>query len=210
MAAVVLALVSTACAESGSGQASEPATADESAVPTESAGPSVAPSPSGTPYEYVTSEFQPAFSVDLPAGWIVAERAAEIAQIYQSCSSCPHGGEENGEISIDMTLAGMTVDEAIAVLQGAANLEPGDVAPVEVGELSGLMFTGTRTGLSDVSFQPSGYHSGPFGDPIDVYAVTFGGKTATVFVDPHLAEGDEGEAFREVATRIMESIRITP
>ena len=210
----MLALLSTACAGSGSGEPSESPTPEESAaathsaVATESAGPSVAPSPSGTPYGYVTSEFQPSFAVDLPAGWIVAERAADIAQIYQTCSSCPHGGEENGEISIDMTLADMTVDDAIAVLQDAANLEPGEVAPVEVGELSGLMFTGTRAGTSDVSFQPSGYHTSPFGDPIDVYAVTFGGKTATVFVDPHLAEGAAVEAFREVASQILESIRI--
>ena len=212
----MLAMLCTACAGAGAGQSSAASTAGESAtsgsvIATESAQPSVEPpSPSGTPYEYATSEFQPPFTVDLPAGWIVAERAAEIAQIYQSCSSCAHGGEENGEISIDMTSTGMTVENAIAVLQDAANLEPGEVAPVEVGELSGLMFTGTRTGTSDVSFQPSGYHSSPFGDPIDVYAVTFGGQTATVFVDPHEAEGAAGDAFREVASQILESIRVAP
>jgi hypothetical protein len=211
-AAMLLALFCTACAGAGSGQTSEPTTATQSATATQSvvASQSAQPSASGIPAEYATSEFQPSFVVTLPGGWVVAERAADVAQIYQSCSSCLHGGEENGEITIDLTSADMTVDEAIAVLQTAANLQPGEVAPVEVGELSGLMFSGTRRGPSDVSFQPSGYHSGPFGEPIDVYALTFGGQTATVFVDPHDAEGAAAEAFREAATQILESLHIAP
>jgi len=216
-AAIVLAVLCTACAGAGSGESLNPSTAADSApdtpsvVATESTQASVAPpSPSGTPAEYATSVFQPPFTVALPAGWIVAERHADIVQIFQGCSTCLYDGEENGAITIDMTSAGMTVDEAIATLQDAASLDPGDVVPVELGELSGLMFTGTRSGPSDVTFQPSGYHTSPFGDPIDVYALTFGGKTATVFVDPHEAEGDAGGAFRDAATQIIETIRIAP
>ena len=216
-AAIALAVLCTACAAAGSGESLEASTATESAtvspsvVATESAHTSVPPpTPSGTPAEYATSVFQPPFTLELPAGWIVAERHADIVQIFQSCSTCLYDGEENGAITIDMTSAGMTVDEAITILQEAASLDPGDVVPVELGELSGLMFTGTRTGPSDVTFQPSGYHTSPFGDPIDVYALTFGGKTATVFVDPHEAEGDAGGAFRDAATQIIETVRIAP
>ena len=74
-----------------------------------------------------------------------------------------------------------------------------------------MMFIGTRTELGgDVSFQTSGYHSEPFGLPIDVYVLTFGRKTATVFVDPHQATGTEGEAFMEAAREILESARAQP
>lgn len=216
VAMVILAACLSACADAGQGPSTDTASpletsAPNSAAPTQSAQGSIAPTPSGTPTEYATSEFQPAFTVVLPAGWIVSERTADVAQIYQECAGCPHGGEENGEITFDMTSADMSLDEAIADLQTAANLEPGEVIPVELGELSGKMFIGTRTELGgDVSFQTSGYHSEPFGLPIDVYVLTFGGKTATVFVDPHQATGTEGEAFMEAAREILESARAQP
>ena len=152
VAIVILAAGVSACADAGPGPSTDTASPLEtsvpnSAAPTQSAQGSIAPTPSGTPTEYATSEFQPAFAVVLPAGWIVSERAADVAQIYQECAGCPHGGEENGEITFDMTAADIPVEEAIADLQTAANLEPGEAVPVELGELSGLMFTGTRTEL---------------------------------------------------------------
>jgi hypothetical protein len=214
-AIVILAACASACGDAGPGQSTDTASPIEpsvsnSAAPTQSAQGSIAPTPSGTPTEYATSEFQPAFAVEVPAGWIVSERAAEVAQIYQECAGCPHGGEENGEITFDMTSANMSLEDAIADLQTAANLEAGDVVPVELGELSGLMFTGTRTESADVSFLTSGYRSEPFGLPIDVYALTLGGETATVFVDPHQATGTEGEAFMEAAREILSGVRVQP
>lgn len=216
VAIVLLAAWLSACADTGSGQSRDTASSMESSVaisaaPAPSQASVAAPTPSGTPTEYATSEFQPAFAVEVPAGWIVSERAVDVAQIYQECVECAHGGEENGEITFDMTSAAMSLEEAIADLQTAANLEPGEVVPVELGELSGLMFTGVRSeSAGDVRFQTSGYGSGPFGLPLDVYALTFGGKTATVFVDPHEATGPEGEAFMEVAREILESVRTQP
>lgn len=212
----LLAACLAACTDTGPGQSLDTASPTESSVATSVApkqpanGSMAPPAPSGTPTEYATSEFQPAFTVVIPAGWVVRERAADVAQIFQQCSACPHGGEENGEITFDLTSVDMSLEEAIADLQTAANLEPGEVVPVELGEISGLMFTGTRAGAGEVEFQTSGYHSEPAGLPIDVYAVTFGGRTATVFVDPHQAVGPEGEAFMEVAREILESVLVQP
>ena len=216
VAMVIIGAGLSACADAGPGPSTDTASPIETSIPnstapTQSAQESIAPTPSGTPTEYASSEFQPAFTVVLPAGWIVSERAVDVAQIYQECAGCPHGGEENGEITFDMTSADMSLEEAIADLQTAANLEPGEVVPVELGEFSGLMFTGTRTESGgDVRFQASGYGSEPFGLPIGVYVLTFGGTTATVFVDPHQATGPEGEAFMEAARDILESVHVQP
>jgi hypothetical protein len=171
--------------------------------------PSVAalPAPSGTPREYTTTEFQPAFTVELPAGWTVAERAPEVAQIYQECQTCAHGGEENGEITFDMTSADMSLDEAVADLLKADNIEASAVDSAHVGTLSGKKFTATRAGPPN--FRSSGYHSEPAGLPIDVYVLTVAGKTATVFVDPHEASGSAGQDFMAVAAQILESVRIS-
>jgi hypothetical protein len=143
----------------------------------------------------------------LPAGWTVAERGADVAQIYKECSTCAHGGEENGEITFDMTLADKSVDEAVADLIEADNIQADAAGPVKVGTLSGKRFTATRTG--PVQFRPSGYGSDPVGLPIDVYVLTVAGKTATVFVDPHEATGEAGEGFMGVALQILESVRIS-
>lgn len=169
--------------------------------------PSVAATPSGTPTEYTTTVFQPAFTVELPAGWTVAERAPEVAQIYQECQTCAHSGEENGEITFDMTSADMSLDEAVADLLKADNIEASAVASAQVGTLSGKTFTATRTGPPN--FRSSGYHSDPAGLPIDVYVLTVAGKTATVFVDPHEASGTAGQDFMAVAAQILESVRIS-
>ena len=171
--------------------------------------PSVAaiPAPSGTPREYATAVFQPAFTVELPAGWTVAERAPEVAQIYQECQTCAHSGEENGEITFDMTLADMSLDEAVADLLMADNIEASAVDAAQIGTLSGKKFTATRTGQPN--FRSSGYHSDPAGLPIDVYVLTVARRTATVFVDSHEASGSAGQDFMAVAAQILESVRIS-
>jgi hypothetical protein len=151
--------------------------------------------------------FQPALTVDLPAGWTAAERAPEVAQIYEECKTCEHAGEENGEITFDMTLADMSLDEAVADLLKADGIKASAVEPVHVGTLSGQKFTATRAGPPN--FRSSGYHSEPAGLPVDVYVLTVAGKSATVFVDPHEARGKAGQDFMSVATQILESVQIS-
>jgi hypothetical protein len=167
---------------------------------------SVAGPPSGSPSTYKSTQFEAAFTVDLPAGWIVAERGADVAQIYQECSTCAHGGEENGEISIDMTYADKPLDEAVADLLKAANIKASGVEKIQLGTVSGAKFTATRTGQGEPSFTTTGYHSEAAGLPIDVYVVTIAGKTATVFVDPHEASGSAGDRFMDTARQILESL----
>jgi hypothetical protein len=171
--------------------------------------PSVAAThaPSGTPRVYTTTVFQPAFTVELPAGWTVAERAPDVAQIYQECQTCAHSGEENGEITFDMTSADMSLDEAVADLLKADNIEASAVDSAQVGTLSGKKFTATRTGPPN--FRSSGYHSDAAGLPIDVYVLTVALKTATVFVDSHEASGKAGQDFMAVAAQILESVQIS-
>jgi hypothetical protein len=178
-----------------------------STMPSDTAAPTPVPTPEGTPTEYSTSLFTPAFAVDLPPGWVVSERAADVAQIYQRCDSCPHGGEENGEITLDMSSGDMSVEDVIADLQEAVGMDPAEVTAIEVGELTGMHFVATRSETTDVAFQTSGYHSEPFGLPIDVYALTLGDQTATLFIDPHEAQGTEGEAFMTAAHQILASLR---
>jgi hypothetical protein len=213
--AFIVLMLLAACTGSPSvsspGQPSAPPPSDSppSSRSPGSSTPSVAaiPAPSGRPREYTTTEFQPGFTVELPAGWTVAERAPEVAQIYQECQTCAHGGEENGEITFDMTSAAMSLDEAVADLLNADNIEASAVDSAHVGGLSGKKFTATRAGPPN--FRSSGYHSEPAGLPIDVYVLTVAGKTATVFVDPHEASGSAGQDFMAVAVQILESVRIS-
>jgi hypothetical protein len=168
--------------------------------------PSVAGAPSGSPSRYTSTQFEPSFTVDLPAGWIVAERGSDVAQIYQECSTCAHGGEENGEISLDMTYADRSLDEAIADLLKADNAAPSGVEKIKLGTVSAAKFTATRTGKGEPSFRATGYHSEAAGLPIDVYAVTVAGKTVTVFIDAHEATSSAGAAFMDTARQILEDL----
>ena len=61
-----------------------------------------------------------------------------------------------------------------------------------------------------MSFQTSGYHSEPFGLPIDVYVLTFGGTTATVIVDPHQATDPRARRSWMAAREILESVHVQP
>ncbi len=165
---------------------------------------STSPSSNGT---YQTKIFRPAFSVDLPSGWTVVERDAAAAQIFVPCDACEHGGEENGEITLDMTLGKVSPEEAIAKLRGASNAESQPAAPAHVGSLDGFKFTATRTGAGEVKFADIGYHTEADGEPIDVMAMDVGGRTVTIFMDPHVATGPAAQEFATVAAEILKSIQ---
>ena len=162
-----------------------------------------APSP-GT---YQTKIFQPGFSVDVPAGWIVLERDTAAAQIYVQCDTCEHSGEENGEITLDATLAALPLEDVIARLNGASHLAAEPASPIQLGSVAGFKFTATRTGEGEVAFADSGYHSEADGEPIDVLAIDVGGRTVTIYVDPHAATGAAAQEFAAAAAAILESIQ---
>jgi hypothetical protein len=187
--AFVVALVLAACTATPTGTASTAGQAATSPSSPATLAPSVPapPTPSGTPGEFKSSLFQPPFTIKLPAGWTVAERGSDVAQIYRECATCTHGGEENG-----------------------GNIEASAVDRIEVGTLSGAKFSATRTGPGEVSFPTTGYRSEAAGLPIDVYVLTLAGKTATVFIDPHESSGSAGKDFMDVARQILESFRTSP
>ena len=187
--------------------AAAPSQSDVAAPSPAAPASSVNATPGGSPSAYKSTQFQVPFTIELPGGWTVAERGPDVAQIYQQCSTCAHSGEENGEISLDLTYADKSVDEALADLLKADNIKASDVGKGQLGGLSGAKFTATRTGQGEPSFGTTDYHSEPAGLPIDVYVVTVAGKTATVFVDPHEASGDAAERFIESALHVLGSFR---
>jgi hypothetical protein len=158
---------------------------------------------------YETKVFRPGFTVQLPSGWIVAERDSGAAQIYQPCNTCVHEGEENGEITLDMALADTSPSEAIARLQMAKNIDPGPSELAELGTLSGFKLTATRSGNGEVMFQDSGYHTEAAGLPLEVYVVTAAGQTITILIDPHESSGSAARAFAETALVIAKTIHFT-
>lgn len=160
---------------------------------------------------YRTKVFRAPFTVELPPGWYVAERDSDGIQIFQPCKTCPHDGEEHGEITLDMALAKSSPSDAIARLQTGKNITPGPSEPVKLGDLSGFKFTATRTGKPDVVpvFQDSGYRTEAGGAPLEVYVVTAAGKTVTIIIDPHESTGDAARTFAETALTIIQTIHFS-
>jgi hypothetical protein len=158
---------------------------------------------------YETRDFRPGFTVELPAGWFVAERDPAAAQIYLPCNTCVHEGEENGEITLDMALSDSSPSEAIARLQKAKNIDAGPSEPVELGILPALKFTADRTGSGEVEFQDSGYRSEAAGLPLEIYVVSAAGKTVTIFIDPHESSGSAAQDFAEIALAIIQAIHFS-
>jgi len=206
---VIFALLVSGCGTTPSSTSAPVATA--SSVPkfvqsnvTESAATASVTSPI-----YETKVFRPVFTVELPPGWFVAERDPGAAQIFLSCKTCVHEGEENGEITLDMALKDSSPSEAMARLQMAKNIDAGPSEPVELGILSGFKFTATRSGNGEVMFQDSGYHTEAAGLPLEVYVVTAAGQTITILIDPHESSGSAARAFTETALAIAKTIHFT-
>ena len=160
----------------------------------------------GTPF--ASTLFEPSFRLELPRGWIVAERAVDVAQTYRRCASCAHGGEENGEITFDMTLSKLAPAEATALLRRAQGIRATAVQTVTYGKLRGPGFTARRTGNA-IEFPRSGYRSDPTGAPIKVFVVRVGGKTVTVLIDPHERTPAKAPAFMQEAGAILKTVRFT-
>jgi hypothetical protein len=201
LAAAVLVCVLTAC-----GGSSSPTTAGQPTTPAPETSPTPSPSPSSGPY--ASTVFSPAFTVLLPPGWTVAERDEGAAQLYKQCDTCTHGGEENGEITLDMGLQKSSIRAAADQLRKATNVVAGPLRPIKLGELSGLAFTATRTGKGDVQFQDSGYDTDPHGAPLQVYAVRVATRTMTVFLDPP-PPGPAVNAFRVLADSVLSRMHFT-
>ena len=200
LAAVGLLCVLTACGGSSTSTAARspsPSVAESSPTPS--------PSPGGP---YTSTVFSPAFTVQLPPGWTVAERDEGAAQLYKQCDTCTHGGEENGEITLDTGLQKSSVRAAADRLRKATNVVAGPLKPIKLGELSGLAFTATRTGKGDVLFQDSGYDTDPHGAPLQVYALQVAGRTMTVFLDPP-PPGPAVHAFDVLADSVLTRMHFT-
>jgi hypothetical protein len=108
-----------------------------------------------------------------------------------------------------MSLSDSSPSEALARLQMAKNIHAGPSEPVELGILSGFKFTATRSGNGEVMFQDSGYHTEAAGLPLEVYVVTAGRQTITIFIDPHESSGSAAQEFAEIALAIVKTIRFT-
>jgi hypothetical protein len=159
--------------------------------------------PTGTPYE--TTLFDPPFRLELSKGWVVAERAPDVAQIYRPCASCLHEGEENGEITLDLALAKLTPAKAIALLRRTPGIRATPTQTVTYGRLRGPGFTARRTG-DMIRFPRSGYGSEPTGAPVKVFVVRAAGKSVTVFIDPHERPPAKAPAFMRDAAAILRTM----
>ena len=161
----------------------------------------------GGPTDFRTTKFVPAFSVHLPGGWVVAERDVDLAQLYQECSSCAHGGEENGEITVGREFESLAPAKAAARLAAKQTGKAGVVEAAEVASHAGAHLAITRPGTAQLWFTETGYHSEGTGDPVDVYFVDVGGKTLNVVVDSHTAAGAAATVFHRTAAQILETLR---
>jgi len=162
--------------------------------------------PAGEPTDFQATTFTPAFSAHLPAGWIVAERGADVAQAYEECSTCVHGGEENGEITIGRDLSSLPPAEAAAHVVAAQNGTAGPVEPVEIASYIGTHVAITRPETTELEFTDSGYHTEATGDPVDLYFIDVDGQTVSILVDPHEASGADTTAFHDAVTEILASL----
>jgi len=162
--------------------------------------------PTGEPTDFQATTFTPAFSARLPAGWIVAERGADLAQAYEECTSCVHGGEENGEITIGRDFSSLPPAEAAAHVVAAQNGTAGPIEPAEVGPYTGTHVAITRPGTTQLRFTDNGYHTEATGDPVDLYFVDVDGQTVSILVDAHEASGAVSTAFHDAVAEVLASL----
>jgi len=162
--------------------------------------------PQGEPSDFRATTFTPAFSAHLPAGWIVAERGDDLAQAFVECTSCVHGGEENGEVTIGRDLSPLPLAEAAAHVVEAQNGTAGPIETVTVASYTGTHVAISRPGSGELRFTESGYHTEGVGDPVDLYFIDVAGLTVSILVDSHTASGADATAFRESAAEILGSL----
>jgi hypothetical protein len=167
--------------------------------------PAFAPTPEPWGSEYVTATFDPPFTARLVDGWTVVERDANHAQIFKACDTCPQKGVENGAITLDMSLAEDTPERAIAALTKAKGITADKPVDTQLGYMAGMQFNAARAGA--VRFPGSGYTSEATGGPIIVFTTAAEGRTVTIFLDPHAAQGDALAEFNATALRIATNIR---
>ncbi len=155
---------------------------------------------------YKSQIFKPAFSVVLQPGWTVAEWDVGAAQIYKKCADCIHGGQENGEVTLDMALSRSTPKSAIKQLRDTPGLVPEPVNSLSIGTLRGWSFMAQRDNVPIV-FPQNGYRTDPSGSPLQIIAVRARGKTVTIFIDPHEATPAQTPRFMKNATTLLRGLR---
>jgi hypothetical protein len=160
------------------------------------------------PSRFESARFRIPFTVDVPGGWTAVERNDEVAQLWRLCS-CPHEGEEHGEISLDLSLTDASPKAAAEQLATAPQLDAPVVEPWSEGDLLGFHFVGRRNGRTEVEFPATGYRTESVGDPFDVIVVDTGRGSVVVFVDPHEAKGADADEFRATAAKILGSLRFS-
>jgi hypothetical protein len=161
----------------------------------------------GVPGDFRTSTFVPGFSAHLPAGWTVEERDVGLAQLWQKCPSCEHGGEENGEITIGRDLSALPPAEAAAHVVAAQTGTAGPIEPANIASHAGTHVSITRPGTAELRFTESGYHTEATGDPVDVYFIDVGGQTVSILVDSHIAAGTAATAFHQTVAEFFQSLQ---
>jgi hypothetical protein len=126
--------------------------------------------------------------------------------MWKRCSSCPYDGEvENGEVTLDMALARLSLSRAIKLLHGGiSGVAVGPVRPISIGTLRGLGFTARRSGAEEAVFPRSGYHTTT--GPLQVWVVRGAGKTVTVIQDPP-ANARRSAAFWANAKALLKTLR---
>ena len=126
--------------------------------------------------------------------------------MYKPCGTCPEGGEENGEVTLDMALAAAPLARAIQVLHRTSGIAAGPIRPTTIGSLHGLAFTAGRKGLA-IQFYPAGYSTDTTGPPLRILVARVAGKTLTVFLDPPIHHPTRVASFMATANGILKSLR---
>lgn len=155
-----------------------------------------------------TAAFHPSFRVELPRGWVLAERGPDVVQIYRRCSGCTHEGDENGEITFDLALSKLSPAKAVASLRRTSGIKASRVRALTYGTLRGPGFNARGTGVG-FQFPRSGYRSEPSGAPLRVLAVRAEGATVSVFIDPHALSLAKAPAYAKNAAGILTTVRFT-
>ena len=158
---------------------------------------------------YHSAMFQPPFTVRLPTGWIVAERNPLGVQFYKSCRSCPDGGEEHGEVTIDSSLSNLSVTRAIKLLhRTTSGAKVGPVQQVAIGSLQGMGFTARRIGRA-VQVPQIGYSTDPTGQPLLVLVAKRVGRILTILVDSGPIPRAQAAIFTANANALLKTLKFS-
>jgi hypothetical protein len=147
--------------------------------------------------QHVDAEFDPPFTVRIPAGWTAVLRDRSAFQAY--------AGTEDYEITFDHTYRSEeSVTRALARLMRTDGLTPGRVTDAVIGGREGKGFVASST--SPVMFVDSGFHTNQ-GSRLEVFVIPVKDRTTvTVFLTSEGNPLNGIDALGPLARRIFKTV----